>query len=136
MALALAACIDTTGPVREPNVTTIVITRGTQTVSVDIATQVCTGCPLIVNHGATVTAQFLGDDGEPDPVATRGDFRLNVVIPGNPVALGFTLNPANLFSGMFTATGTTGVPINVTFELWHLKPGHGDGAVIIPVIVQ
>jgi hypothetical protein len=135
-AATLTACNDSTDPEPEPEVETLRLTRGTQVVNIDVSTGVCTGCPLILSNGAVVTARFLAADGDDDPIATPGDFRLNVVIPTNTVGLAFTSNQANLFSGSFTATGTTATPFNVNFELFHIEENHDEFSLAVAVVVQ
>jgi hypothetical protein len=135
--LAPVACDDDPVAVEEePEVETLRLTVGTQQVLVNVGSGACTGCPLVVSNGSVVTAAFLAADGEPDPIAQPGEFRLNVVIPSNGVGLGFAIDQTNLFRGTFTATGTTSSAINVAFQLFHIEEAHDEFSREVPVIVQ
>jgi hypothetical protein len=134
--LAVACSNDPTDPEPEPEVETLRLVTGTQTVNVDVSTGTCTGCPLLLSNGTVITASFLDASGQPDPIAVPGDFRLNVVIGSNPVGLQFTLSQSNMFSGTFTATGTSSTPFNVSFELFHIEEQHDEFSRAVQVLVQ
>jgi hypothetical protein len=135
-AIALASCKDSTDPVEEePEVVSMRLTVGAQ--SVTVTTQGCTGCPLVISNNSVITAQFLGSDGEPDPVAVQGVFRLSVAIPTTSTGLSFTLNQANQFSGTFTRTSASATPFDVQFGLFHIEEAHDDfGPIGVSVVVQ
>jgi hypothetical protein len=91
---------------------------------------------MIPNSGV-ITAQFLGANGEPDPVAVQGVFRLSVTIPTTTTGLVFTLNQSNQFSGTFTRTSASATPFDVEFGLFHIEEEHDDfGPFAVSVIVQ
>ena len=93
---------------------------------------------LTIGNNAVVTAQFLGANGQPDPVANEpGAFRLEVTYPnGNPRGLVFTLSTSNSFSGTFTRQSASTTPMTVRFALFHIEEGHEDFVANVSVIVQ
>jgi hypothetical protein len=123
--LAAAGCKDSHGPHdHEPDVVTMRLTVGTQVITVSDNGTV-TGGPLVLQVGAnTITAAFLGADGQPDEHVTPDEYELKVTVDGGaPIA--FTRSQSNPFSGTLTATATvTGA--TVRFSLYHIDEGHDD----------
>lgn len=128
--LALAACDDP--PFRDPSVETLRLTVGSQVVEVSRDGS-CTGCPLVLTNGARVTAAWLNASGQADPIVNRVDFRLGVNIPSNSIGLAYSLDPADNFVAIFTATGTTSVPLNLTMWLRRIQAGTDN---FPPTVVQ
>ena len=91
----------------EPNVGSMRISTGTQTVTINSSGQVVGG-PIILGFGSTVniTASFFTPDGEPDPNVTQASFQINVTSSG---LVSFQRNNVNPFAGTLTALnrGTT-----------------------------
>jgi hypothetical protein len=131
----ISACNDSAAPEEEPEVETLRLTVGAQVVEVNIGTGSCTGCPLQLHNGAVVTAAFLNDEGDPDRIAVPGTFRLSVIVPTNAAGLAFQVNQASLFSGTFSATGTTSAPFNLVFELFHIEEDHDEFSRSVSVVV-
>jgi hypothetical protein len=117
----------------EPNVGSMRISTGTQTITINSAGTV-TGGPLILGFGSTVTitATFLTPDGDPDPNVTQASFQLNVT-SSNLVS--FQRNNVNPFAGTLTALGrgTT----QLTFSLYDLEEQEDNfGPWTVPVVVN
>lgn len=101
----------------EPNVGTMRISTGTQSITINSAGNV-TGGPLTLGSGSTVNviATFFTPDGVQDPNVTQASFQLNVT-SSNLVT--FQRNNVNPFAGTLTAgaRGTT----QLTFSLYDLE---------------
>jgi hypothetical protein len=136
MIAAVAGCDDSTDPEdeHELHVETMRLTVGTQVVSVTDG--VVTGGPLVLEVGAnTVTAEFLDEDGVPDPHVTPAEFQLNVSI-GLSDPFSFTRSMTNPFSGtILAAAPVTGS--SISFALFHIEEQHDDfGPFPVPVNVN
>jgi hypothetical protein len=118
---------DPVTPEPEPEVATMRITAGAQTISVD-GTGAVTGGPLAIPSGGaiTISASFLRDDGTPDPLVTDADFRLEVTDPtiGSPPPSVATFARTGGFTGTLTATQDGSAPM--LFALLHIDEGHED----------
>jgi hypothetical protein len=123
--LVTAACDDdTTAVEEEPEVATMRLVVGAQTINVaDDGT--VTGGPMTLVVGAnTVTATFLGANGQPEPLVTTAEFQLNVeVLGGAPIT--FQRSASNAFSGTLTATAA-GQGRQLRFSLFHIEEQHED----------
>src|SRR5688572_29773112 len=133
-ALVTTACGDDPvdeGP--EPDVATMRLVIGTQTINVNVNTGAVTGGPVVFapNTNVSVTASFLRADGTPDPLVTSTNYGLDVVIP--PLA-NLTFTRTSAFTGTLrgTANGTT----PVQFGLLHLGPGHNEFERNVTITVQ
>jgi hypothetical protein len=70
-----------------------------------------------------VTAQFLRDDGSPDPVVNEDDFRLDFTATGGT---GVTVTKTGSLTATITANGTAGQFVTFTLALFHLEEGHEE----------
>src|SRR5918992_1006528 len=80
-ALTAVACgDDSTPPEPEPEVTTIRVTVGPFTTDVPYPTGTHTPIPLVVNQQHAISFQFLGANGQPEPiiVAERANLELRM----------------------------------------------------------
>jgi len=143
--LAFGACKDTTDPDHEPDVASLRLTiGGTGGQVVTIATNpgcAVTGGPITLpaNQARTMTATFLNDAGDPDPVANDAT---EFTLAGNTGQADPTPSPASItfartgaFSG--TLTGTTATTAGTMFvSLLHSEEGHEDwGPCSVPITV-
>jgi hypothetical protein len=117
----------------EPQVETMRLVVGTQTITVNSSGTV-TGGPIVVarNTPTTVTATFLRANGTADPLVTTAEFRLKGATDNAAIAT-FTFTTG--FSGTITglAAGTT----LVRFSLLHIEEDHDDfGPHPVPITVQ
>lgn len=133
--LIAAGCSDSTNGEPEPNVATIQLVIGAQTVTVNKSNGAVTGGPISIkrNTATTITATFLDAAGTADPVASDANkFRLEVSLL-SPTSITFTRTTA--FAGTLngTATTTTGTG---KFGLRHTTGDHYDlGPFDIPITV-
>ncbi len=134
LAGALVACgDDTVEPEQEPDVATMRITVGTQTINVNAKTGAVTGGPLLLTRGTatTVSVQYLRSNGSADPLVTTADFRTDIT-PSSTAALSFARTGA--FTG--TLTGIQAGSTSVNVNLFHLGEGHAEFDWDIPVTIQ
>jgi hypothetical protein len=133
-ALMTSACGDDPvdgGP--EPDVATMRLVVGTQTINVNASNGAVTGGPLVIasNTNVSVAGTFLRADGSPDPLVTGSTFALDVVVlPGSNV----TFTRTGPFAG--TLRGTTAGSTTIQFGLLHLAEGHNEFEFNIPVTIQ
>lgn len=125
LAATAMACEDVTEAEPEPDVSTLRLVIGTtnqQTITVT-NTGVVTGGPIAlrVNTPLQVTATFLNDAGQPDPVAMSDEFRLDVTAV-SPASITYT--PATDFTGSIAGSSTT--TGSARFSLYHKSEGHPD----------
>ncbi len=134
VAATVSACGDDTAePDPEPEVATMRLTVGTQTITVNTSGTV-TGGPLVVTRGTNVAvaATWLRADGTADPLVTTAEFRLSGT-SDNAATATFTHTAG--FSGTIAgvAAGTT----QLRFGLLHIAENHNDfGPFPVPVTVQ
>jgi hypothetical protein len=131
MILAAAGCGDDgTDPEPEPEIATIRVTVGTSTpVNVNTTAEpwVYSGTiSLRVNQANQVTFQFLGADGQDEPIiaAERADIELRMT----NLAAGWTFSATGGSGATFTANITptqTGTFIPV-LQLFHTEHGHNE----------
>ncbi len=121
LSLMLAACNSTTPEEEEPEVETLRIIMGTDTV--DIASNgTVTGGPIDLGVGNTAfTVQWLKADGTPESLVTAAEFQLNVDSDNTAVA---TFSRTSAFAGNLVgvAAGST----TLEFSLFHLAEAHED----------
>ena len=131
MVASLAACNDDPVVDDEPNIATMRITIGSQTVDVDVFGTV-TGGPITLTTTVdpAVTVQWLILDGSPDPLVTAAEFELRVE-PANTGIVTFTSTGA--FTG--TLNGVTTGSTTIEFILWHLEEDHDEFGEGVPVPV-
>jgi len=124
IALVATACSDDPTHVEEePEVATMRIIVGNDTVNVNAKTGAVTGGPIMLTTGqdAAVTVQFLGGNGVADPLVQATTFRLDVT-PASTAAATFTR------TGPFTGTlrGVQAGNTSVSFALLHLEHDHEE----------
>ena len=129
---AVSACSDSVEPEAEPDVATLRLTIGTQTVSVNVSSGAVTGGPIVIPRGSTVVAAtFLRADGSAEPLVTATTFRLDVTSGNNAIVTFTRTGPfAGTVNGLQTGTGT------VTFALFHLEEAHTEWSRAVSVQVQ
>jgi hypothetical protein len=125
------ACDDDPGEA-EPEVATLRIIIGTDTVEVDEFGNV-TGGPISIPTGATsLTAEWLRADGSPEPLVDDAEFDLQGV-PANTGVV--TFSSATVFTG--TLTGVASGSTTIDFALFHTAEQHEDfGPHTVPVTVN
>jgi hypothetical protein len=113
----------------EPEVATMRLVIGSQTINVDAGTGAVTGGPIAIGSGNTaVSVQWIKEDGTPETIVTAADFEL-LVEPANTAIVTFSRTGAftgNLVGG---ANGST----TITFGLFHLEEGHEEFEWPVPV---
>jgi hypothetical protein len=133
LALGTTACDDDPVEVEEePDVATMRILVGTQTIDVNRATGTVTGGPILLTVGTTTfTVQFLRADGSADPTVTAADFEVRIVSSN---AARVTVATTSAFAGVLTrvAAGTA----SLDFQLYHTGVMHGEFNWPVPVTVQ
>jgi hypothetical protein len=132
LGLPAASCDDETAPEEEPEVATMRLTVGAQTVNVaDDGT--VTGGPIVIAQGNTaISAAFLRADGTADPLVTADVFRLDIESDNAGIA---SFVRGGSFSGSLVgaAAGST----ILRFSLFHLEEQHEDfGPFPVAVTVQ
>ncbi|MDA0330327.1 MAG: hypothetical protein O2958_15145 [Gemmatimonadetes bacterium] len=132
LSLAVTACGDDMGPEEEePEVATMRITVGAQ--SIDVADDgTVTGGPISLSVGSTsISVQFLLANGQPEPLVTDAVFQVNVE-SDNAGVVSFTRVGA--FDGTLVA-GAAG-STTVRLALFHIEEAHEDfGPFPVPVVV-
>jgi len=129
LALAAGACNESTDPEPEPEVATMRLTIGAQTINVNAETGAVTGGPITIGSGNTaVSVQWLKDDGSPEAIVTEADFEL-AVTSGNTAIVSFSRTGA--FTG--NLVGGTNGSTTLTFGLFHLGEGHEEFEWPVPV---
>jgi hypothetical protein len=133
VALAFGACSSATDEEAEPEVVTLRLTVGAQTITVSDNGTV-TGGPIAISATGTVTvsAEFLRDNGTADPLVTSAQFQLNA----DPADAGIvTFSRTGAFAG--TLTGASAGSTTIEFSLFHIAEGHEDfGPFPVPVEVS
>lgn len=125
------ACKDSTAAEEdEPEVATMRLTVGSQTVTV-AENGTVTGGPLrISTTNQTITAAFLKADGTPETKVNAPEFELAVT-----GGTGITFTRASQFSG--SIRGASASTTTVTFSLFHKEENHNDfGPFPVQVQVQ
>ena len=116
----------------EPNVATMRLVVGAQTINVNAYNGAVTGGPIVlaVNTNVPVTATFLRADGSADPLVIAAMFDLDVT----PALGNVTFTRTGPFAGTLrgTVVGTT----VVQFGLLHLGEGHNEFEHNVAVTVQ
>lgn len=123
-----------TEPSNEPQVASLRVSIGSQTITVS-ETGTVTGGPIVVARNSTTpfTVTFLKADGSVETSVTSSTFRLDVT-SDNTATASFTRTGA--FSGNLAAGATAGTTI-MRFALFHLEEQHNDfGPLPIAVTVQ
>jgi hypothetical protein len=134
LALSVIAvgCDETTEPDEEPEIATMRLIVGSQTINVNAETGVVTGGPIVIPVGATsISAQFLLANGQPEPLVTSTTFRLEAV-PTNAAVVTFTRTGA--FTG--TLNGILRQTTTITFGPFHLEEQHTEFDYPVTVTVQ
>jgi hypothetical protein len=130
--VAAAACSDSTEPEPEPEVATMrLIIGGTDTVTV-AENGAVTGGPITIDATTSIAAEWLRDDGTPDPIVDGATFELAVVVANTGIV---TFTRTGAFAGTLTkvAAGTT----SATFGLLHVDEGHEDfGPFPVSIVVN
>ncbi len=121
LGVALGACEDDPVVVEEePEVATMRLTIGAQTVDVSDA-GVVTGGPIAISANTTVSVQWLKADGSVEDVITAAEFQLNVT-SNNSALVTFTRTSAFVGTLVRVAPGNT----VLNFSLFHPGEGHED----------
>ena len=132
--ISMSACSDSdpADAGDEPNVASIVLTVGGQTVTWTRATGAVTGGPIIISAGSTnpVSATFLMANGSADPLVTSATFELRVT-PANTTV---TFARTGAFTGTLTGAAAPG-NTSATFALFHLAEGHNEYDFSVPITV-
>jgi hypothetical protein len=125
--LAIVACgDDSTPPEPEPEVATIRVTVGTFTTDVPYPTGSHTPIPLVVNQQNAITFQFLGANGQPEPIIVAE--RANLELRMSNMATGWTFTPTGGTGATFTANmrpTATGSFIPL-LQLFNSEHGHNE----------
>ncbi|HEX4933522.1 MAG TPA: hypothetical protein VFV33_10115, partial [Gemmatimonadaceae bacterium] len=87
--LVLGACSDSTEPEEEPEVQTLTLTVGSNSITINKSTGTASG-PLLVPAGtSTVAAQWKRADGSNETLITSAEFELKIV-PTSAVNVSWT----------------------------------------------
>lgn len=119
-------------PADEPQIATLRIAAGAQTINISDNGTV-TGGPLTLTVGTAraITATALKADGMPETLVTDAEFRLDVT----PAAGTVTFARTGPFAGSLTATAAGSTTISV--QLFHIIENHPDfGPFNVPVTVN
>jgi hypothetical protein len=128
---ALLAVACSTEPDLEPQVATMRIAIGGQTIDVDDA-GVVTGGPIVIAATTSFTVSWLRADGSPDPLVTADEFEVQVV-PTNTGLVTFTRTGPFAGSLNRVAAGST----TISFALLHVEENHEDfGPFNVPITVN
>lgn len=124
--LTLSACKDdAVSPDDEPEVASMRLVIGGQTITISDAGVVSPATPLVLPlGGTTITAAFLKANGEPNDNVTTADFQLNVTI-GSGIPVTFTRSTTNAFAGTLNVTGIAS-GVQLRFALFHIEEQHED----------
>ena len=114
---------DPTAPEEEPDVATVRLTAGAQSITIPRSGQP-SGNLVIPAGTSAVTAQFLKPDGSPETLVTEAEFELRIV-PTTPANLAF--NRTGAFAGNLVTTGlTSGQTTTAQVSLYHRIEQHED----------
>ena len=131
-ALVTTACKDdTTEPDDEPEVATMRLVVGTQTVNVNASNGTVTGGPIVLalNTSVPVAVTFLRADGSTEPLVTATTFRMDAT----PANANVTFTRTGPFAG--TLRGTSAGASTIKFALFHLAERHNEFDFDVPVTV-
>lgn len=134
--LAVAGCgDDSTPPEPEPEVATIRVTVGTTTIDVPYPSGTYTAIPLRVNQANAVSFQFLGADGQAEPIIV--DERANLELTMDNMAAGWTFTATGGSGATFTAniTPTATGAFTPRLHLFNGEHGHDEVTKILNVTV-
>jgi hypothetical protein len=128
----LAACSKDEEPDDEPDIGSMRLAVGTQTITVTSG-GVVTGGPIVIPVGSTpISATFLLPNGQVETKVTDATFRLDVTTDAAGTA---SFTRAGNFNGSLVG-GTAGSTV-LRFALFHLAEQHNDfGPFPVPVTVQ
>jgi len=130
LGLTLAAC-NSTEPEEEPEVATMRLTIGAQTVNVN-ESGVVTGGPIAISANTAISVQWLKDDGSVETLVTSADFQVNVTSNNAAVV---TFSRSSAFAGTLVKVAAGSSVLN--FSLFHVLEGHEDfGPFPVPVTVS
>ncbi|MGI9629246.1 MAG: hypothetical protein ACR2QM_20655 [Longimicrobiales bacterium] len=123
LGLVVAACGDDT-PMeeeQEPQVATMRLTVGAQTV--DVAEDgTVTGGPISIPVGMTaVSVEFLLASGQPEPLVTAAEFQANVASDDETTV---TFTRTSAFAGMLDGVASGSAVLS--FSLFHIEEAHED----------
>lgn len=129
--LTTACSKKTTEPDDEPEVATMRLVVGTQTVNVNASNGAVTGGPIVLaaNTNVPVAVTFLRADGSLEPLVTATTFRMDAT----PANANLTFTRTGPFAG--TLRGTAAGATTVEFALFHLAEGHNEFDFDVPVTV-
>lgn len=112
---------DPTPPDPEPEVATMRISIGAQTINVATTNCAVTGGPIAISANTVFTISWLLADGTPEPLVTSADFRADVT-PANVGVVTFVRSGA--FAGTLNRVAAGATTVN--FALFHLGEGHNE----------
>ena len=136
IALSVAACEDSEEPdLDEPDITTVRLTVGSQTINISESCAV-TGGPIQIGAGNTpLAATFLLDNGSPDPVVTSLNYELRATVANTALA---TIARTGAFTGTLArvAPGTTSITVVLFHDDDDDDEEHNDFSCAVPLQVQ
>jgi hypothetical protein len=108
----------------EPDILTVRITVGTNSVTWNRTTGATSGDLVIPSGTSTLTAAYNRPDGTTETIVTNADFELRIApVTGSAVAW----TPNGAFGGSLVTSGvTSGQVIPVQLQLFHLEEGHAE----------
>ena len=121
LGIALGGCEDDpVVPDPEPEVATMRLTIGAQTIDID-DTGVVTGGPIAMSANTAISVQWLKANGTPETIVTAAEFQLDVTTDNASVV---TFSRSTAFTGNLVkaAAGST----ILRFSLFHIIEGHPD----------
>jgi hypothetical protein len=115
---------DPVEPEDEPEVQTMTLTAGANSITIDKTTGAASGALTIPSGATTITATFKKPDGTAETRVTGTEFDVRIV-PASGTAFTWTPN-TNLGGTLVTSGVTSGQTINATVDLFHRAEGHAD----------
>ena len=115
-----AACSGSTDAEPEPDIASVRITVGTQSVSISETGQQ-TGTLTVAQGNTPVVVAWLRADGSVDPVVNSEEFEVRMIAQGST---GITFTPAGPFAGTLNATSAGQKVVQV--QLYHLEEAHDE----------
>lgn len=125
-----AACNGSTDAEPEPDIATVRITVGAQTVSISETGQQ-SGTLTIAQGSTPVTVAWLSPGGSVDPVVNSEEFEVRMIAQGST---GITFTPAGPFAGTLNATSAGQKVVQV--QLYHLEEAHDEFGQNLTLTVQ
>lgn len=122
--LALGACSDSTEPDDEPEIQTLTLTVGSNSITIDKSTGAASGALVVTAGTSTVAAQWKRADGSNEALVTSNEFDLKIV---PTAAANVTWTPNGAFGGTLVTTGlASNATTTATVALFHKEEQHED----------